>query len=474
MNISRSSIMQDIKGGEKLKLEEIVRMLQQNLLLGLVATAIICLILFISYRYIYVRKFSKGHRVSRKKMFLFTLLILYITSVCALTLLSRGANYNGIVNLALFSSYREAWYTFSLRNWEYIYFNILMFVPFGILLPLLFKRFTSLPWMLLAAIIFTGFIESIQYITGTGIFELDDLFNNLLGACIGFGIVKACMNKRWYTRLLATLPLLLVIVLSAAMLLYYDQKEFGNLASTPVSKAHMKEANVSTETSFDSTSHVANVYKAPRLTKEEAKQKAYAFFKEMNIDTSSIEIIDYQNEALYRYNGEEAYSIYIYYLNGSYSTYNYSELEASLMDTTEETLRSELKKMAITIPEQAQFKRMDKGQYKWFLHQFATDHQLIDGTLTLDYTTNHAIQSIENNLTYYEKVKEVSIKSEKQAYDELQSGQFNVYDRNIKDLHVKKITLDYELDSKGFYQPVYTFNVILNGEKTTLTIAAID
>lgn len=59
MNISRSSIMQDIKGGEKLKLEEIVRMLQQNLLLGLVATAIICLILFISYRYIYVRKFSK-------------------------------------------------------------------------------------------------------------------------------------------------------------------------------------------------------------------------------------------------------------------------------------------------------------------------------------------------------------------------------------------------------------------------------
>lgn len=67
MNISRSSIMQAIKGGEKLKLEEIVRMLQQNLLLGLVATAIICLILFLSYRYIYVRKFAKGHRVSRKK-----------------------------------------------------------------------------------------------------------------------------------------------------------------------------------------------------------------------------------------------------------------------------------------------------------------------------------------------------------------------------------------------------------------------
>ncbi|WP_175596707.1 VanZ family protein [Bacillus sp. MRMR6] len=44
-------------------------------------------------------------------------------------------------------------------------------------------------WIFGAALLFTLFIESVQFITRYGKFVVDDLFNNLLGAIIRYGII---------------------------------------------------------------------------------------------------------------------------------------------------------------------------------------------------------------------------------------------------------------------------------------------
>ena len=55
------------------------------------------------------------------------------------TLVDRVSGYES-VNLHLFSSYKDAYNSFSIGEWRNLILNILMFVPIGILMPLLFNK----------------------------------------------------------------------------------------------------------------------------------------------------------------------------------------------------------------------------------------------------------------------------------------------------------------------------------------------
>jgi glycopeptide antibiotics resistance protein len=61
-----------------------------------------------------------------------------------------------------------------------------MTVPFGILIPLLNPKIRSFMKILLSGLLFSLIIELVQYFTGRGLFEFDDLFNNTVGAIIGY------------------------------------------------------------------------------------------------------------------------------------------------------------------------------------------------------------------------------------------------------------------------------------------------
>lgn len=41
-------------------------------------------------------------------------------------------------------------------------------------------------------------------------------------------------------------------------------------------------------------------------------------------------------------------------------------------------------------------------------------------------------------------------------------------------IEVGRVSMGYMLDTKGFYQPVYNFDVIVNGEKMLIQIPAIE
>ena len=67
--------------------------------------------------------------------------------------------------------------------------NIGWFVPFGFLLPMLFKR-KSLIFTMAAGLIFSFIIETIQFIFYKGVAELDDLILNVFGAAVGYFLYK--------------------------------------------------------------------------------------------------------------------------------------------------------------------------------------------------------------------------------------------------------------------------------------------
>lgn len=95
-----------------------------------------------------------------------------------------------------FSSYYEALLTKSFIGWRNILLNIGMFIPFGMLFPMCWDRKIGLKKLIIIVSLTSLSIEIAQYISNTGIFEIDDLMNNLLGSLIGFWGWKLLQKKR--------------------------------------------------------------------------------------------------------------------------------------------------------------------------------------------------------------------------------------------------------------------------------------
>ena len=64
--------------------------------------------------------------------------------------------------------------------------NVVLFVPFGLLLPLLFDRMQTLPSLLWRVAVMSVFIESLQVFTRSRAVDVDDVILNTFGGAIGF------------------------------------------------------------------------------------------------------------------------------------------------------------------------------------------------------------------------------------------------------------------------------------------------
>ncbi len=77
--------------------------------------------------------------------------------------------------------------------------NLLMFIPMGMALPVLFeKKFNKLWKMTLFIVGFVLLVETIQFITLCGSADIDDLILNTVSCIIGYGIV----HIKWLRRFL--------------------------------------------------------------------------------------------------------------------------------------------------------------------------------------------------------------------------------------------------------------------------------
>lgn len=69
--------------------------------------------------------------------------------------------------------------------------NILMFVPLGVFIPILFKNKDKISWILLYGFLASFFIEINQFfIKGNRAADVDDIIFNTIGAVIGYAIYK--------------------------------------------------------------------------------------------------------------------------------------------------------------------------------------------------------------------------------------------------------------------------------------------
>ena len=75
-----------------------------------------------------------------------------------------------------------------------LYGNIIAFIPFGMLLRWARNKNTTFVQALLYSLGFTLVIETVQYITKLGVFDIDDIIMNTLGGVIGYCIYYVTAN----------------------------------------------------------------------------------------------------------------------------------------------------------------------------------------------------------------------------------------------------------------------------------------
>jgi len=81
-------------------------------------------------------------------------------------------------------------YAYKLNSVENLAGNVLVFVPFGFLFPMVAQEGNRFFVMLLNAFVFVLGIETFQLFSAFGAFDVDDILLNCLGAAVGFGIYK--------------------------------------------------------------------------------------------------------------------------------------------------------------------------------------------------------------------------------------------------------------------------------------------
>ena len=114
------------------------------------------------------------------------LAVVWLLSVVYLAFVMRAPYVAPRVVLDILHALKLALKNGSVGSLEGAVLNVLLFVPFGYLLPLLWPRVDCWWKLLLCGLFISLLIELMQLVTLRGMFDLDDLMNNTIGALLGW------------------------------------------------------------------------------------------------------------------------------------------------------------------------------------------------------------------------------------------------------------------------------------------------
>ncbi|MGL5692549.1 MAG: VanZ family protein [Peptostreptococcaceae bacterium] len=463
-----------------MRISAVIQLARQYLLLGVIGATILIGLFLVGYFVVYKKQMKGTKKLNLSKVGLWTVFLIYITIVMGATLLDRSSGFES-ANLHLFSSYIDAYNSFSLVEWRNIILNILMFVPLGFILPLLFKKCERWYITYTTGLGATLFIEIVQYISKRGVFELDDIMNNALGCIIGYGLVmfiNSIVRRKEEKHKISTLvtyqaPLMFTIISFSILFINYSNQELGNLSFTNSYKMDMSKIKVSTKLKLDEKSENTYVYEAPVGSKDDVTNVAREVFLKLNTEIDESQNDEYDNTIAFKYK-DEGYNLWVD--NKGLTTWftDFSNLETKGKENlTYKEVQNLLRELGIELHQEGVFKENGDGVYSISFNMVKSGDVYLDGELTCNIGENDKVSSFTNNIISYKPYKEYEILSMKEAYDKILSGDFKDFwelEKNIK-MDVVEASLSYALDSKGFYQPYYDFRVKVDGKKEDISIS---
>lgn len=149
----------------------------------------------------------------------------YLYLIFLYTFLARTGKSQIDYNLMPFWSYQHIFSTHDLSIALVVLINCLMFIPVGILVPWAYENILHADeikkrnTVILFGLIVSFSVECLQLFTKTGLFEWDDIFHNMIGLIVGYGVYLFLKGKRFWEVHQYFLPMVgVVLVLIVAMM----------------------------------------------------------------------------------------------------------------------------------------------------------------------------------------------------------------------------------------------------------------
>lgn len=431
---------------------------------------------------IYKKVFRGKKSVTKVQAISAGLLCAWLLLVLALTSLSRGSNFTGAINLDFLSGYISAWNNWSISELQLIIFNMLMFAPLGFLLPLLWKKAEKFGVTLIASLGLTGFIEVFQLLTGTGIFELDDLFHNLIGSLFGYfcvmAVITAIREKTIRFAPIAkafAIPCVISLILGG-IFYAYDQQPYGNMSVLPAVKQDMSVVQIVKEWEPSKQNTTAAIYKN-RFTQDNA------YLEKIKSGLAELEHLKFSNETRREdenlgYLGKNANGtdcrIIFFFRTGEWNYTTFTENPAQLTEELAQQLRNRyenwMKELEL-LPQDAKLSIQNGDTLRWDavpIQDASTESKGFQkGSIMIQFDDSGELANFFYQITWNDYVATEEIISQSQAYAQVQAGNFEQYvpfqpqDRLV----INKCELAYLYDTKGFYQPVYEFSGYINNSE---------
>lgn len=446
--------------------------LGEFLFLAFPCSIVVSVLLFALYRFIFKKN------IKTWKFFPCFLFILNIVLIIYLTFLSRSENY-GEIDLHLFRSYREAWNTFSIRNWQLVIFNIVLFSPLGMLLPILQRWFRKVHRTVGFGFLFSMTIELGQRLTQRGLCELDDLFNNTLGVLLGYCVFfffYTFMDKKASHRppkiILSLLPVVLTVCTFSTIFYRYYTQPYGNLPVDYTYKTDLSDTNIRLADSIklNDKSISAPVFIPSGYTEQEAELFASSLLDRMGVSGNTH--YSHYDDSIICYRGH--HNVTVYLQDQSFEYHYVNDTVANWGDMGTQNVKDRLAAYEIDIPDDAIYTHPSEGVYKWSIERSVSSVGNVSGTLTCYTTTDGEIYSIDYQFIRQSLYKKEPIINETEAYQKLVDGYFQIeHNLKVKTLVINGVSLTYSPDTKGFYQPVWLFNCEINGENRDLVVTAL-
>lgn len=417
---------------------------------------------------------KQGRSFPWKKAAALLLLIAWLGLTLFVTLFRGEPGYRQW-NFHLFLAWKEAWNQFALRVWLNVLLNIALFVPLGILLPLLARIFRRWYVMLLSCFGTSLAIELGQLATGRGMFDVDDLFTNTLGAMVGWGLIMLIwtlreQNPSWKTHCLAylSIPAALALVLTG-IFVSYQMKPYGNLPDAPAMTANLKAVEWELVFTPEDTPTTAQVYQAGRLDGVACEQFATQFAQQVGF---TIEDIYYYDDTTWFGNHFTGDFLLVNKLDGTWQ-YDLGQdttpvFEAPPEEISPDDILSILRGWGIVVPEGMQLTIQPSEGNGFYTASgaaelvYGTEGEVFYGPLrcSLYYEDGKTeLNTIYYDLAALTPCQEEPILSPAQAVQQLQNGRsfqgtLLEYEQ-VTQVKVLSCTLGWKTDTKGFYQPVY-------------------
>ncbi len=427
-----------------------------------------------------IHKFILKKELPAWKLLTGFLLVMIISFIAYLTFFSRSETYASY-DAHAFRSYREAWNSFSMRNWQLVIFNILVFLPVGFLLPLTINIFRKGYRTVILGMLFSAGIEFGQYYTKCGLCELDDLINNTMGVILGYCIFRVLFtffdDKKFklVKCFLALIPICIIVGGFGSVYYLYEKQPFGNLPINYTYQVDMSNTDYRVQGGvlLRSQTQEGNIYIPKSYNKKQAEAFAIHQLNRMGVEGKNK--YSYNDSILTVKRGD--YCMTVNLNDRCYHIYcakeNHAELQADMGILN---VKKKLQEYDIEIPKGAVLTKPEEGAYVWSIERNDEHASGETGTLYCRTTKDGEIFEIENRMITFDSHVRVELISELDASRRLKNGYFywDIHDGAIQTLKITGFELVYSQDTKSYYQPVYLFHCVVNGENRDFVIPAYE